>query len=334
MCGIFGFSRLTNTTRAMAPFLAYSMVDRGDDSWGGTDGTNIIKHVCPIVENFYIPEDWTRGIFHTRAASVGEVNEPNAHPFRFDDSDPDNTGPVVGIHNGHINNYTQLNQTYNRDFKVDSMHIFAHIAENKDLEDLSGWGAVAYYRDTLLHLSRFNMDDLHVVKLETGELVFCSTQTPLLKATAMARGKITGTYKLKDNTKYVIEEDDDGTDRIMSYGTMQFGMRNWSKLDMRRSRGRYDFGATSQSESALINAVLATRVASPRDISQLGGVARSEGLCFHCQQVQIDRRRWLLCGDCYDQMLTYSDPNIVGLYPVGEEGDTAASVALAYEQTS
>ena len=37
----------------------------------------------------------------------------------------------MGIHNGCITNHEALNIKYERKFEVDSMHIFAHIAEKK-----------------------------------------------------------------------------------------------------------------------------------------------------------------------------------------------------------
>src|SRR5256885_13743809 len=136
MCGVFGFSILNSATTRMAEFLAYSMEGRGADSWGGSDGQEFIKKVGPISGDFWVPQNWRQGIFHTRFKTVGEISERNAHPFIVEN------GPktIIGIHNGSVSNWAELNRTHNRQCQVDSEHIFHHIAEGKSMEDLQGRG--------------------------------------------------------------------------------------------------------------------------------------------------------------------------------------------------
>ena len=85
MCGIFGYSRRTAVTEAMAPYLAWEMEERGSQSWGMTNGTKIIKHASSIIDSWEWPtiEEWGDGplIVHTRQASRGAITEENAHPF-------------------------------------------------------------------------------------------------------------------------------------------------------------------------------------------------------------------------------------------------------------
>jgi glucosamine 6-phosphate synthetase-like amidotransferase/phosphosugar isomerase protein len=84
MCGIAGVSNLNSQTSIALGYLAYSMENRGGDSWGITNGTHTVRAVGPISSKFEIPEQFQFGnivSLHTRAASVGEVSEINQHPF-------------------------------------------------------------------------------------------------------------------------------------------------------------------------------------------------------------------------------------------------------------
>lgn len=60
-------------------------------------------------------------IGHNRAATIGKVNEHNAHPFVF--------GPVVGAHNGTLDrpSWDRLQRALGRDTDTDSQAIFACI---------------------------------------------------------------------------------------------------------------------------------------------------------------------------------------------------------------
>jgi hypothetical protein len=215
----------------MAPFLAWEMVERGRDSWGVTNGLETVKHLGPILDTFEVP-DWGPGpmLFHTRTASCGEKTLENQHPFSF--MKADGSGYVTGVHNGGIRNHDELNTKYSRNFEVDSMHIMAHIAEGKPTEELMGYGAVVWFegdnegKERKLYFAKFNMYDLNIMQLKTGEVVFCSTETPLKNAVRMLKLEAESGYNLKDDTKYFIELDPKNKrDALFRVGDMKFGSR-------------------------------------------------------------------------------------------------------------
>lgn len=212
MCGIWGYDKSTTNTQFMAPALAIFMNDRGRASWGVTDGIRIHKKAQSIIDGFS-EFGMSPSTYHTRAASVGSVCDANAHPFT---SDCERTGVrVIGMHNGHINNHDDLDKMHGRNFAVDSQHIFAHIAERKDVGELHGWGAVVWHEARLddlehpkMYFSRFNTPDLHVIKLDTeeGEIVYASTKAALQAALQLAGLKAKLWYVIEERHKYSIHD--------------------------------------------------------------------------------------------------------------------------------
>ena len=207
MCGVFGFSQLDKQTGCMAAFLAFSMEGRGHDSWGGSNGDEIIKRLGPISASWFLPRDWKRGIFHTRLATVGAKTERNSHPFEVFNTD--HSRRLVGLHNGGVSNYHSLNTKYSRNCEVDSEHIFHHLADNLPMHELSGRGTLVWIDSneaSVINLARWSYGDLEVAELEDHGICFASQREPIERAARMARIKIKNFYQpLVDGYRHTID---------------------------------------------------------------------------------------------------------------------------------
>jgi asparagine synthetase B (glutamine-hydrolysing) len=224
MCGIFAFSKVTEQTIAMAPILALEMEARGDDSWGCTDGTKHEKQAVSILDGFHTFTDWKNWksvVFHTRGASVGGVSVPNAHPFWAHKTDGK---LIIGVHNGHVSNYKEMNKKYERKCEVDSEHIFFHLAEGKNLEELNASGAVVWYDDGKLCWMKSSLGSLEVFTLEDNTVVICSTATPIYDAARLCGVKLKSRIKeLDPSNLHYIGLDKQGESRIFQGQDMHFG---------------------------------------------------------------------------------------------------------------
>jgi len=210
MCGIFLFSHSTPLTRLMTPTLAIAMEQRGDNSWGVTDGDYIYKRKGSITDTFE-DCDLDGPVYHTRMATVGANTDRNAHPFRSVGSKI-----VTGVHNGHIGNWAALKQKYpeRKDMEVDSEHIFAHLANELPVQELSGSATIVWYEQPAdksvamrRYMSRFNSENMHVAKMKSGEIVMASTKDAIVIAAKLASGVIEYFYDTEAKRRYWIEPD-------------------------------------------------------------------------------------------------------------------------------
>lgn len=158
MCGIYGFQVSKEhelsiyETTVVSMTLASQMESRGKDSFGGisipslntdVDGKiRVMRGLGKVTESgsqlLKMASSSRCFLGHTRTATRGEVSIPNAHPF--------NIGDILGVHNGVVYNHDEMNRRYGRSFEVDSMHVFAHIDENKPLGELLGYGTFFWTR--------------------------------------------------------------------------------------------------------------------------------------------------------------------------------------------
>jgi predicted glutamine amidotransferase len=170
MCGIYGYRArkgvvlTTYESTVLSTVLAREMESRGRDSWGGVvfegEHAEIYKGLGKVT---YSAHQFLRAasnaqtiLAHTRAATVGKISKDNSHPFLI--------GDVLGVHNGSIYNYEELNKKYNRNFEVDSQQIFAHLNDALDLSEVEGHGTFFFSKATEL------WQNLYVARTMGGSL--------------------------------------------------------------------------------------------------------------------------------------------------------------------
>jgi predicted glutamine amidotransferase len=142
---------------------------------------------------------WAIG--HTRKATTGKVVEQNAHPFDM--------GDVVGAHNGMVFNHEELNYLYDRDYAVDSQHIFGHVADGiGTFADVEAYGAISFTSKegpSGIYLGTFNEGELAVANVPEVGTFWSSDVRHLDMALSSMRFHKVRYYKLREGACYDVE---------------------------------------------------------------------------------------------------------------------------------
>ncbi len=106
MCGIFGYVGVERSVPLTVGAALKSLEYRGYDSWGivwrEADRLETVKRIGRVPSSFTFDAISRIAVGHTRWATHGGVTDANAHPHL------DSTGRVAIVHNGIIENATQL----------------------------------------------------------------------------------------------------------------------------------------------------------------------------------------------------------------------------------
>lgn len=194
--------------KLLAAFLGTEMDERGGDSWGVAlpQKAELYKGLGKFERSRVLPKILQPMVLgHTRKATTGKITAENAHPFVI--------GNTVGAHNGIIHNDRELNHKYKRAFEVDSMHLIAHIDEGRSTSEISGYGAVTFYKKNKanqIYLAKGSHGEIQIVgigdhKNPTG-LIWCSTSYAVIKAVEMAGFERYFFYNVKPETLYRVKD--------------------------------------------------------------------------------------------------------------------------------
>ncbi len=172
MCGIVGYIGNRNAQRVVLDGLK-NLEYRGYDSWGiaslADNRLTIVKEVGSISEaplKLLKDSKSTMAISHTRWATHGGVTKINAHPHQ--------SGDIVVVHNGIIENYQELKKKYKiKPVSETDTEIAAHL-----IEKFLDLGFEEAFKKTFRLLEGSNA--LVAMKIDEKKIVAARTGSPLI----------------------------------------------------------------------------------------------------------------------------------------------------------
>lgn len=160
---------------------------------------------------FYNVDNYRSIIGHNRSATLGEVNNTNAHPFQC--------GNITLVHNGTMDFWTGLDNSFDVDSEAICHAMSTRVAKDV-LEDLDGAYALVWYDalDHSIHFARNKERPFHFAFSESGDTMLfaseawmiehlCPSTIKLGDIFSLVEGKhVTITGDQEDLTKYQVEE--------------------------------------------------------------------------------------------------------------------------------
>ncbi|MFS5243081.1 glutamine--fructose-6-phosphate transaminase (isomerizing) [Streptococcus agalactiae] len=218
MCGIVGVVGNTNATGILIQGLE-KLEYRGYDSAGifvvGDNKSQLVKSVGRIAELQAKVGDsvsGTTGIGHTRWATHGKPTEGNAHPHTS------GSGRFVLVHNGVIENYLQIKETYltkhNLKGETDTeiaIHLVEHFVEEDNLSVLEAFKKALHIIEgsyAFALIDSQDADTIYVAKNKSPLLIGLGNGYNMVCSDAMAMIRETSEYmEIHDKELVIVKKD-------------------------------------------------------------------------------------------------------------------------------
>ncbi|HEO5660146.1 TPA: glutamine--fructose-6-phosphate transaminase (isomerizing) [Streptococcus agalactiae] len=218
MCGIVGVVGNTNATDILIQGLE-KLEYRGYDSAGifvvGDNKSQLVKSVGRIAELQAKVGDsvsGTTGIGHTRWATHGKPTEGNAHPHTS------GSGRFVLVHNGVIENYLQIKETYltkhNLKGETDTeiaIHLVEHFVEEDNLSVLEAFKKALHIIEgsyAFALIDSQDADTIYVAKNKSPLLIGLENGYNMVCSDAMAMIRETSEYmEIHDKELVIVKKD-------------------------------------------------------------------------------------------------------------------------------
>ncbi|HFI5207403.1 TPA: glutamine--fructose-6-phosphate transaminase (isomerizing) [Streptococcus agalactiae] len=218
MCGIVGVVGNTNATDILIQGLE-KLEYRGYDSAGifvvGDNKSQLVKSVGRIAELQAKVGDsvsGTTGIGHTRWATHGKPTEGNAHPHTS------GSGRFVLVHNGVIENYLQIKETYltkhNLKGETDTeiaIHLVEHFVEEDNLSVLEAFKKALHIIEgsyAFALIDSQDADTIYVAKNKSPLLIGLGNGYNMVCSDTMAMIRETSEYmEIHDKELVIVKKD-------------------------------------------------------------------------------------------------------------------------------
>ncbi|HEO5047923.1 TPA: glutamine--fructose-6-phosphate transaminase (isomerizing) [Streptococcus agalactiae] len=218
MCGIVGVVGNTNATDILIQGLE-KLEYRGYDSAGifvvGDNKSQLVKSVGRIAElqaKVGYSVSGTTGIGHTRWATHGKPTEGNAHPHTS------GSGRFVLVHNGVIENYLQIKETYltkhNLKGETDTeiaIHLVEHFVEEDNLSVLEAFKKALHIIEgsyAFALIDSQDADTIYVAKNKSPLLIGLGNGYNMVCSDAMAMIRETSEYmEIHDKELVIVKKD-------------------------------------------------------------------------------------------------------------------------------